>query len=622
MRDWLTIELVLGTLLVTSYTCVGLLALWAAMSRWHWFLRTAVVLAVLSPLLAVPAYEPFVAFVLQAVVVVVGVQLARWWRRRRADNSAQTLFQTVKSARLPTVRFSLTTLLLATVLVAVAAYVATHLPRLNVAAWTTVVLNGLASGCAVLLGAWMFTSRRKLVAWPVAVVACFGLSAVMAWQDRFSISLLLGEWPPRPPTSGNMALQVLNLINQARERTFRIWCVTSLAVALAACVVPFLWTAGFALRRRTARWAVRGTFVVVAGALSLFPAIVLWQLLNPLPVPHVTLPNPNGYDDLVAAGNMINTTNSPILSTLVEPSSTDQLAAEVAKFSAVYDRIRLGLSRPIRVPVWSEDGKPLATRDTDFSGIQGVRGVARALSREAELAQQQGRYRDAAEISLENVRIGGLLTRETAVLHYLVGIAIEGIGDWTLYPAIAQLDADTCRELIATLVEVERNREPLADVLYRDRVWYENARGWHGHLSTLLYEIVEGDRTQSAMARTLARKQAITRLLIVELALRAYELEHSALPDRLDQLVTDYLAGVPVDPFATDGSPLRYAVTPEGHVAYTVGYDGDDDGGRPSSRDAGWMDDGDIRLDAYFAPQEEPAAADEKEAAEFDDDSD
>ncbi|MEX2316063.1 MAG: hypothetical protein WD669_02855 [Pirellulales bacterium] len=37
MRDWLTIELVLGVLLVTSFTCVGLLSLWAATSLRHWF---------------------------------------------------------------------------------------------------------------------------------------------------------------------------------------------------------------------------------------------------------------------------------------------------------------------------------------------------------------------------------------------------------------------------------------------------------------------------------------------------------------------------------------------------------------------------------------------------------
>jgi hypothetical protein len=91
MRDWLTTELVLATLLVTSFACVGLLALWAATSPRHWFVRTVPVVAILSLPLLVPAYEPILVFALQAIVVVTGVVMSRWWsssRRENADGSA------------------------------------------------------------------------------------------------------------------------------------------------------------------------------------------------------------------------------------------------------------------------------------------------------------------------------------------------------------------------------------------------------------------------------------------------------------------------------------------------------------------------------------------------------
>ncbi len=78
-------ELALAALLVSSLTCVGLLALWAETSRRHWFLRTAVFVGTLSLLLLIPAYEPFVAFALQGAVVASGVQLARRWRRTSSD---------------------------------------------------------------------------------------------------------------------------------------------------------------------------------------------------------------------------------------------------------------------------------------------------------------------------------------------------------------------------------------------------------------------------------------------------------------------------------------------------------------------------------------------------------
>jgi hypothetical protein len=46
---------------------------------------------------------------------------------------------------------------------------------------------------------------------------------------------------------------------------------------------------------------------------------------------------------------------------------------------------------------------------------------------------------------------------------------------------------------------------------------------------------------------------------------------------------------------------------------YSVGFDGDDDGGRPSPRDSGLLDDGDIRVDSYFAPDEEATVAAEND---------
>lgn len=65
---------------------------------------------------------------------------------------------------------------------------------------------------------------------------------------------------------------------------------------------------------------------------------------------------------------------------------------------------------------------------------------------------------------------------------------------------------------------------------------------------------------------------AVTRVL---LAAKAYRMEKRRLPERLDELVPDYLDSVPVDDF--DGKPLRY--NPAKKVLYSVGKDLKDDGG-------------------------------------------
>ena len=68
MFRFLSAEALYGLLLVTTFASVGLLGLWAATSRWHPFLRTAIVLAILSVLLLRPMFEPFVMLVSQVAV--------------------------------------------------------------------------------------------------------------------------------------------------------------------------------------------------------------------------------------------------------------------------------------------------------------------------------------------------------------------------------------------------------------------------------------------------------------------------------------------------------------------------------------------------------------------------
>jgi hypothetical protein len=325
--------------------------------------------------------------------------------------------------------------------------------------------------------------------------------------------------------------------------------------------------------------------------------------MHPLPLPDSQLPSPNGYDDFVAAGSEI-LGRSPILNTVAEPKSTDELAAEVTKFSKTYERIRLGLSKPCEVPLWPEV-KLSPLNAWNFTAIQQIRTVARALSREAELAQQQSRFRDAAMISIDNMRAGQALSRGGLIVHYLVGIAMQGIGQWTLYPAISHLDADACREAVAALEEIDREREPLQSLFHRERIYAENAWGWYGHLQLLLNDI--GGTYQEAWEATTnatLRTAALTRLLTMEMALRAYYLENNRYPQQLDDLVPDFASAVPLDPFEAGDRPLHYSRASDGYVLYSVGYDRDDDAGRPSPRDSGYFDDGDIRLDEAFKPEE------------------
>ena len=620
MANWLPLSLVFGVVLVTSYTSMGLLALWAATSRWHWLLRTIVVLAVLAPLLLIPAYEPWIVFFLQACTVALGVQV---WRSR----AARRRWREVSDGSRPPkrrFRFYLSTLLAITPLVALLTIIATrivaNLPEQNATAWTTIVLNGLCSGCTALLGAWMVAGDRKWIVRPAAFVLCLGLAAVMAAFDGLLVSAFPQRyWPPFPAT---VATMIRDGVMPWRLDVVLPWFVITPALTLGLWMMVALWHRGTIAshvcgdphvsapqRRHGRRIAARCVFAALFAALALPPALVVEKLLHPLPpLPDVTVPVPNGLDDIVAAAKELE--KSSILSMAAEPSSTDELAAEVAKYAGAYQRLRQGLSRDVGPEFWTHEEDLADVYNASVNNLMRMRWAARALMREAELAQQQNRHNDAVRIALENVRFGQVISRDALMVDYLTGRAIEEIGDQSLYQSLPHLNAEQCREAIAALVEVERRREPIDEVLRRDRIWEEHVGGWFHRFCQLLSDSLpsKDSGNTSRFHAFKGLKDAVTRLLILELAVLEYRLERGELPDRLEQLTPEFLDELPIDPFDSEGRPLRYVRTDDGFLIYSIGEDGKDDGGRLPARKGRYVTnengDGDLWLDACFAPEE------------------
>ena len=67
------------------------------------------------------------------------------------------------------------------------------------------------------------------------------------------------------------------------------------------------------------------------------------------------------------------------------------------------------------------------------------------------------------------------------------------------------------------------------------------------------------------------------------LAVQRYRLAAGKIPDSLAELVPTYLDAVPKDPF--DGKELRYKRLETGFVVYSIGEDGNDDGGKEKPRE-------------------------------------
>ena len=92
-------------------------------------------------------------------------------------------------------------------------------------------------------------------------------------------------------------------------------------------------------------------------------------------------------------------------------------------------------------------------------------------------------------------------------------------------------------------------------------------------MASLLVPSVQG--TFAAIDREAARDT----VLLTVLALELFSREHGQYPDKLDELVPDYLSAVPEDSHAPPKAPLRYRRDGEGALIYSVGENGTDDGG-------------------------------------------
>lgn len=233
MRDWLTIELVLATLLVTSFICVGLVALWAATSPRHWFVRTAVLLAVISPLLIIPAYEPFLIFVVQAVCIATGMRIYRWWQVRRQLIAARQSDVRSQNKR-PTIHYSMSGALLATALVAATVAITVRIPRDVWIGLPTYLLTGATFALAALLAAWLAHGQRRAMH-RIAIAALLNVA--------ISIPLAyFNDWPgsitdmPQPEDFANWP----NITTPFLSFLTKIWLTVVPAVVLALTLMLLL----------------------------------------------------------------------------------------------------------------------------------------------------------------------------------------------------------------------------------------------------------------------------------------------------------------------------------------------------------------------------------------------
>ncbi|MEM8670767.1 MAG: DMT family transporter [Planctomycetota bacterium] len=555
-------------LLLTSLASSGVIACWVARSRSHWFTRTAVFVGLLSAFLLIPAYEPIVAIAVQCVVVVICIQVVRWWQGRDEAERAR---------RRPV--FSISSILLATVVCATVIMIGFNLPSLGTDAWLNVVAIGLASGFATLLGLWLFVGRRPWwwLRLPTVCLACFGLAWIAECID-FTFEIFNPDVAMSWPLIVSAEWFRSDMLD-FRERWIA-WTAILLGIACFPFVTNLLWT--WAFGSAEPRSKLRG--IAIGGLLFAWcllfispPLFVYVRLVTRTAIPSDNLPEANGWDDLAVAGRFADDrwmafSNSEVQAVygrsfeyLFDGESTATLAGLkkiVERIAPIYERIDLALEREIQCPL------DYTSHDVGIDDLNRMGILVQAIDCRARVEESEGRYREAAASYLQALRLAYRLRHHSLPFHASTGIECAVLGRRRLFQCRQNLTKEDCLELASALHEIELAAESAQAFIDRDRIWEQHRDGWTGHLKLILFElsVPEGDRGFANFRIRLRRELAEMRLLRTELAIHAWRLDHGRLPDSLNELVPEYLVRIPDDPFSIGAKPLRYRMVDESEL--------------------------------------------------------
>jgi len=189
MREYLIAHGLLCLLMATTFAAIGLLSLWAMVSRWPWYVCAAVVLGALAPTLLRPAPELFVTLAIQAVVVVAGVAVYRHC------SAVWAVLRGKQKIAWP--RIDLRSLLAAMGLMGVlAAMLKVIWKATPVENYVHSVALGLIAAATTLLAAWWSAAERSWK-WRIAALVLIFPIAIALWYFPFFLDAVpvVTFWP-------------------------------------------------------------------------------------------------------------------------------------------------------------------------------------------------------------------------------------------------------------------------------------------------------------------------------------------------------------------------------------------------------------------------------------------
>ena len=330
------------------------------------------------------------------------------------------------------------------------------------------------------------------------------------------------------------------------------------------------------LRRRLGQ----GLSVVIIGAWLLPTAWLYWQLMSYPQPPSQIRNRSNVLPPLLERGQALETLTGAQARTV--SAEVIELAKQPGFVAIPWEADLLGRKN---------------YNSSRLDELQTARSITRGLEAQA-IAQEAIDPNLAVEPLLACLRLGNMLEHEGLMVHGLVGYALDGVGLSHLIRLREKISIPKTREIISLIESQEKSRDN-GDVV-RDKLWYSLNDRWAFRLDQVLHSAEEDGGNPSYRYYDLGNKRirCITRLLLIDLALRTYHAEHGNFPPKMESLVPKYLSQVPLDPFVE--KPFIYRLRDGGEfVLYSVGGDGVNNGGvfDPLAHIPGQWDGYDLSLD-------------------------
>jgi len=570
----------------------GMIAVWAVRSRWHWFARVAVVGGSLAALLALPYFEWAIQF--GAAILVFAAGFAFWQRREGGARDSQALPATHR--KWP--RLSLRDVFLFTIVVAAILAVFVNAPKRGMYAWLFTIIDGAMIASIGLACAWLAVGRARLAYRLLAapLIIAYGIAVTYFWINRLSGSF--ASYFTGTRTFDVIWSNLWRRFVQNWSRDLDQWTLpVALSIAaftvwlkLASASKWFSQTADPAADntpadarvsrcKRQLKWA----FVITTLVLAVPPVYVWQRLVTPRPLPPEAFASNDGYRELVVVVNELYKVNGGDIKPWTQQASDAQIAALVARDAPLWRRVRAAIDEGCQFP-WQIP--PKSNEDGPFR-VFAFLMIARAVRGDGTDALEP-----RIEACLDAIRLAQMETRSSAPPLSGDFARIDWVEN-SLWNMRAQLTTQQCKEISQALWQVDQQRESWEELINRSR-WIKQHAGWWVH-----YDVVVADFTGWNDDYHHLRAMML-RMLIVELGIRAFELEKGSPPTTLAELVPAYLEKLPDDPFGN--GPLKYQFNGDSYILYSFGPNGIDDGGQfiARRRSGDWL--GDIPLDRIFNP--------------------